>query len=356
MTWYRSDLSSDSSDQDDPWASVVDLMSAFALVLFLAVTFFIINYNRAEQKLKERQGQLLLSEKALKERNQRLSISLKSEEDLKKKNQEIQIALLEIQRKEAQLRAEREALLGDKQKLLGDKDKLTAEQQILKKEKDELSLQVRQNQDLVAQQKDLVARQQEETKRQDQLRQQCQEQLETIQKQRKDVLSAVHNSFTVAQQNTKLSSIGFDPKTGRFRLGGEVLFEEGRDVLTEEGKRQLSLVLDSLKAVVLKPKIRPLIGGIMIEGHTSQTGREDFNWKLSSRRSLAALSYLLSLTPKEPKDQYQSYAELFFTAAYGQFRPVRKENQEVDQRRSRRIEIRILFKSEEQIQGIIKTP
>jgi outer membrane protein OmpA-like peptidoglycan-associated protein len=361
---FQSDFDERDPEQDDPWSSIVDLMSAFALVLFLAVTFFVINYNRATKILKQRQDQLVAKESALqssmlalRDKTASLKRSQESEASLTKEKQEIQRQLILLAEKEKTLRTEREQLLGDRQQLLADKQKLLAEQQKLKEEKDKLTLLLGRQENLVAQQKQLAQQQQQETVRQQRLaemaqdsQKRCQDRLQSILKQREQVLSAVYRSFVIAQKQSQQAAVGFDPKTGRFRLGGEVLFAKGKDTLTEEGKRQLRIVMNALNKVVLQREIERSLSGIMIEGHTDTTGAESTNWQLSSRRSLSALRYLLSLAG-ENKDRY---SKLLFAAAYGQFRPVRSPSGAVEQDRSRRIEIKIVFKNQEQLQGILQ--
>ncbi|MCB9639595.1 MAG: OmpA family protein [Myxococcales bacterium] len=356
----------ESSEQElDPWSSIVDLMSAFALVLFLAVTFFVINYNRASTKLKERQAQLVVKEKqlqtsilTLRQRTASLEKSRASEASLTKEKEDIQRQLILLAEREKKLRTEKEKLLGDRQALLAEKEKLIADQEKLKKEKQELTMMLGRQESLVSEQKQLAERQKQETIRQQNLasqaqssRQRCQERLESLLKQRKQVLSAIYKSFVIAQKNNRTrSAVGFDPKSGRFRLGGEVLFAEGKDQLTPAGKQQLGVVMEALKKVVTQKHIVPLLSGIMIEGHTSQSGAEAANWKLAARRSLAALRHLLSISGS----QRSSYAKLLFAAAYGQFRPIKRPDGSIDARRSRRIEIKILFKNQQQIQGILR--
>ena len=348
MSWYHSSDFDNQEQNQDPWSSIVDLMSAFALVLFLAVTFFIINYNRASEKLKQRrvqlkQKQVLLTRSilALKEKQSSLVRTKKSEARLQalarklaKQNSSIQKQLIILGQKE-------QALLAERKKLLDEKEKLS-------KEKQALGL-------LVGQKAALVKKQEEQTKKQTELlsqvksqQQRCETKLQALLKQKKNVLSAIYKSFKAS--GTK--GIGFDPKTGKFRLGGNVLFAEGKAILTAEGKRQLLQVKTALVRDIWKKDIIPLLSGIMVEGHTSQTGRANFNWRLSAKRSLAAVQYMLSLVPANTP-RYKAYSKLLFAAAFGQYRPVMRRNVAI-QRLSRRIEIKVLFKSQERIQGILR--
>ncbi len=343
MSWYDSSGWGDEGQEQnqDPWSSIVDLMSAFALVLFLAVTFFIINYNRANELLKQRQIQLVSKEKLLKKsfialQNERkkLIISQKSEKKLSQKNKEIEQQLL---------------ILGEKEKkLLAAQEKLIAERKALMEEKKKLSELVQKNTQLLDQQKketELKAQLVAQLKKK---QQRCEEKLKALLRMKRNVLTAIYQKF----QTTGVKGIGFDRKTGKFRLGGNVLFAKGKSYLTPEGKKRLKQVMYVLDKIIWKPEVRKHISGIMIEGHADQTGTVDFNWKLSSRRALSAVRYLLSLLKKAPKRQ-AFYSKLFFAAAFGQYHPI-KRNGKIDRRRSRRIEIKVLFKNLEGIQNIVK--
>jgi len=97
----------------------------------------------------------------------------------------------------------------------------------------------------------------------------------------------------------------------------------------------------------------------MIEGHTNPQGRERTNWKLSSDRALAALRYLLSQVRVKYPSKYKLFAKLFHAGAFGPFHPVRSSSGTIDLRLSRRIEIKVVFKSQKQIQNLVnqlKTP
>lgn len=360
------------SQEDDPWASIVDLMSAFALVLFLAVTFFILNFNMADQKLKQKERLLLEQQRLLSNKEKQLHVSQRLLSDKEKqlhlsvtalriKDKDLlssQNMLVQLQQKMAELKQQEQKLLEEKQALAAlnlkqqrDKDEMLA----LLKQKDakERSLAT-----LISKQHQLVERQKEETQKQKTFfeqasasRDRCEHQLQSLLKQQKDVLTAIYRVFSARQQKT--GAVGFDPNTGKFRLGGDILFSEGKSLLTDGGKVQLRQVLQALDKVLLQPNIRPLIAGIMIEGHTNQRGRAERNWELSSQRSLAALQYMLSLAPKN-SEKYRIYSSLFFAGAFGPFRPLQDQKGEVDQIRSRRIEIKVLFHDQQRLQGILQ--
>lgn len=346
------------TQDEDPWASVVDLMSAFALVLFLAVTFFILNFNTADQKLKQKERLLLEQQQLLSHKEKQLNSSLAA---LRVKDKDLlssQKMLALLQQKMAELKLQEQKLLEDKQALAA----LNLKQQ---RDKDELSLLLKQKDakeralaTLITQQQQLVERQKDETNKQKSFfeqasasRDRCERQLQSLLEQKKNVLTAIYRIFSA--RKVKSGAVGFDPNTGKFRLGGDILFSEGEAVLTANGKEQLKQVLRALDRVLLQPSVRPLIAGIMVEGHTNPRGSAERNWELSSQRALSALQYLLSVVPKG-SEQYKIYSRLFFAGAFGPFRPIADAQGQVDQTRSRRIEIKVLFHDQKRLQGIFQ--
>lgn len=116
------------SQEDDPWASIVDLMSAFALVLFLAVTFFILNFNMADQKLKQKERLLLEQQRLLSNKEKQLHVSQRLLSDKEKqlhlsvtalriKDKDLlssQNMLVQLQQKMAELKQQEQKLLEEK--------------------------------------------------------------------------------------------------------------------------------------------------------------------------------------------------------------------------------------------------
>lgn len=370
----------DDRPQDaDPWSSIVDLMSAFALVLFLAVTFFILNYNTADKKLKQKQKVLLEQQRLLETKEKQLNQSLLAIQSRDKRLLSSKRALALLQQKMAELRAQEQKLLDEKKALAAlnlkqQQDKTALAALLTKKKEKEAALATLIAQQtsllekrkakeralaaLVEQQQSLVQRQSEETKKQKRFfkqasasRERCERQLRSLLEQKKKVLTAIYKIFSTRKQ--KSGAVGFDPNTGKFRLGGNILFSEGKAILTVGGKAQLKQVLQALDRVLLQPNVRPMIAGIMVEGHTNTRGRLERNWELSSQRALAAVQYLLS-TIKSDRKRYSIYSKLLFAGAFGPFRPVRRSNGTISQTRSRRIEIKVLFHNQKKLQGILQ--
>lgn len=336
MSWYgSSDLGQ--PQQDDPWSSIVDLMSAFALVLFLAVMFFIINYNRAESQLKERGIRLKIQSQKLERKAKALVVSTQNLKTSRKNEQALQIILAKLEEQRKKLKEEMTLLTQEKDKVQKDRDNLSA---------------------LIKQKQDLLSRQQDETKKQERYaaqalasRQKCQQKLDILVAKQKKVLESMSTFFSA---RGKMSGIGFDPQSGKIRLGGDVLFQQGRAILSEAGKKQLRVVLDVLSKVLFKSKGRAMIAGIMIEGHTNPQGSELRNWKLSSERSLSALQFLLAEVRRTQPTRYVIFSKLFHAGAFGPFHPVRRSNGSIAQNLSRRIEIKVVFKSQKEIQNLVQ--
>ncbi len=323
---------------EEPWSSIVDLMSAFALVLFLAVMFFVINYNSAEQQRKQKEVQLLIKERALK----------KAEEARKLKERELLLKERELQRQIQKLRETQQNLLAtQKEKEEAERAKLTAEEERkrLQKEKEEAERAKAEAERARIAAEEERKRLEEERKKAEmalklaQIEQKkCVAKLQALMKEKEKILRSLSRVFA---STSKDSAVRFDSKTGKISMKGDVLFATNQATLTPEGKKHLREVVKKLNAVLFKDGVLPVIEGIMIEGHADITGSEKHNWRLSAERALSALQYILSLVKGDPK-KYKIYKKLLFAGAFGQSRPVYYRGK-IDYRRSRRIEIKILF-------------
>ena len=129
------------------------------------------------------------------------------------------------------------------------------------------------------------------------------------------------------------------PYRGRptMRLAGSVLFDPGKAVLKDQGKR----LLDELA-----PKLANVKGALLIAGHTdSQPIRVsgwDSNFQLSGARALAVLEYLAKKGVPEQKMHF---------AGFGQHQLVMRGGRE-DQEASRRVEV-ILLDADEDLGTIV---
>ena len=115
-------------------------------------------------------------------------------------------------------------------------------------------------------------------------------------------------------------------------LPAPVLFEEGSDRLSEEGRRALT-PLARLMATVPNP--------ILVAGHTDDrpilSGHHKTNWELSAARAFAVIEHLRGegLAPGR-----------FRARGYGEFRPVADNATPQGRRRNRRIELSLVREAE----------
>ena len=404
---------------EDPWSSIVDLMSALVLVLFLTVIFFITNYSEVSEALVTEQKNLAAKSADLDKTRLNLISANKVNQDLITREQNLiaetkrlnderakllgekdkltaetqrlnadRLALIadkknltaETERLNAdrsslmadkskltaeteRLNADRTLLINDKSKLTGDKDKLTSETETLKADKAALErarMKIEQRAKRLEQRADRLEQEQaqlikdrqkliqermrlindkdnlsSETERLNAQVLKLQAALKEAAERQASFMSSLASSFKKA----KAQGVSVDREGGKIILKSEVLFSKGRSTLTDAGRISLRQVSQGLVKVLTDPKMRPIVEGVMIEGHTSSSGQYKRNLRLSANRSLNTLDYLLSLSGIK-NTRLQS---LFFAGAFGESRPVKNSRGREDKIKSRRIEIRVLF-------------
>lgn len=357
---------------EDPWSSIVDLMSALVLVLFLAVIFFVSNYSEVTTALDSERASLRIKTDELKSAQAEmfsLNINLtelkRREEALSVKASELSAEKQGLLGDKARLIAERDVLSADRDtlaearaQLLADKDKLITERDALSAERDVLSAEKRAIADERAQlltQKERLEREQdallgdkrrllddqEQLKsKNDQLDAQVARlsaELKELQERQQSVMTSLSDAFKEANAQ----GVSVDKEGGKITMKSEILFKVGEALLSEQGQRELDGVAKGLSLVLNNPKYKDLIEGVMVEGHTSSEGKGAENRALSAERSLAALNYLLK-KPQSLKERAR-YERLFFAGAFGEGRPITNAQGVEQPALSRRIEIRILF-------------
>jgi chemotaxis protein MotB len=121
----------------------------------------------------------------------------------------------------------------------------------------------------------------------------------------------------------------------RFVFQSEVLFKTGSAELGTEGKTQIKQLAGTLKEVT--EKIPASIKWVLrVDGHTDNvpinTSRFPSNWELSTARAISVVKYLVAnnILP----------ANLAATG-FGEFQPLDPRNDEVANRRNRRIELKL---------------
>lgn len=350
---------------EDPWSSIVDLMSALVLVLFLAVIFFVSNYSEMTTALDTERAALQIKTDELKTaQSEMLSLNINLTE-LKEREKALSV-------KASELSSEKQALLGDKSRLIAERDVLSADRDHLTQaraqlladkenliaERDRLSTEkqkIADEQAQLLQQKERLEREQNALlgdrqkllndqellkSKNDDLDHQVSRlttELKALQERQQNVMSSLSDAF----KDAKAQGVSVDKEGGKITMKSEVLFGMGEALLSEQGKHELDSVAQGLSSVLNNPKYQDLIEGVMIEGHTSSEGKGSENLALSAQRALAALNYLL----KRPKNKSERarYERLFFAGAFGEGRPVTDAQGRERPALSRRIEIRILF-------------
>jgi outer membrane protein OmpA-like peptidoglycan-associated protein len=385
------------STQQDPWSSIVDLMSALVLVLFLAVIFFITNYSEVTQKLDEEHQNLLVqttklekSEAKFKDLNQAYLALEKKEQALTKQRDQLQLDKQLLQGQRTQLEADKQKLETDKialntdvtnlqknvkalqtqelalrdesqalkkqtNRLKADKNKLRADKDNLLNDTSQLNLDKRRLQreksslnderlsllkdktQLLSDQKSLLGdkeKLQSDSERLNAIIIELKGKMKALLESQNRIMTSLDQAFKNAQ------GVKVDKEGGKIIMKSEVLFTRSEAKLSPKGEESLKQVAKALHKVFKDKEFNKSVEGIMIEGHTSSDGNPNDNFNLSSKRSLNALKYLLSIPFIKRNNQL---SKSLFAAAFGESRPVLKVNKNEDKIKSRRIEIRMIF-------------
>lgn len=318
-------LSPDQQEAES-WPAFTDLLSAFVLVIFFGLLFFIIHFRKAESKVR-------LYGKELTQKEQKLNSYGKT---LVQQEQQLRKLKTEILDQRERLLTERKS----NQKLL--EDLRATEQQLRKTAVDKKALERM----LRRLKRERMAIETARNKA-EQARRKCQDKVEAYVGVRRRIIKRIFGGLRKTIKTPNLLQL--DAKGGSIVLGAKVLFQAGRDQLQTTGKTNLKKIWEQIHEVLKLPINRPYIAGIVLEGYTSSEGNKQLNWQLSTRRSLAALQFL-----QEHGADYWSERGLLAAAGYGPTRLIRDGAGQERKAASRRIEIRILFKDREQLEKLMK--
>lgn len=170
-----------------------------------------------------------------------------------------------------------------------------------------------------------------------------------------------------------------ESRQGRLSISGDLtmrfenaqtLFEQGKDELTTEFKKELANCMPRYLNLLLNASMRDKIREIRIEGHTDDVPYPGLdpdpyfaNLILSQRRALKVMRYIQSMP------EYQAYSEddrkqleFWFTVAGMSFGRALDERSnyvyvscfEIDKNKSRRVEFRLITSGEEMLEEFIK--
>lgn len=167
-----------------------------------------------------------------------------------------------------------------------------------------------------------------------------------LQRIRRNLLAALRERLRERRVEVDISS-----QNDVLRLPSEALFQLGSAVFTPDGRRQASILLEELSALLpcfaripsgppaecRQPEV--VFETVLIEGHTD-TIRGD-NWRLSTNRAYAMLELILSQAPALRDLQNASDQALIGIAGYGETRTLL--GIAGNDGRNRRIELRFLL-------------
>ena len=251
-------------------------------------------------------------------------------------------------------------LLGKEEELLVKADELEKERTIVTDQKSKLDEQAEMlnaQEEALAEQGKKIAIQEKTLKEQHELLNKL-EALMSEQQQKLDDIIGVRAELVEDLKNEFKDSdlkVSVDEKTGAITFDSSVLFEYNKSTLTEKGKEFLAEFLPRYADVLLSPKYKDNISGILIEGHTDTDGNYLFNLELSQKRALAVAEYCLNDKSEIlPEEQLDSLKELVSATGRSYMNPVYDEDGEVDMEASRRVDFLFQLKDEEMVREMIE--
>lgn len=183
---------------------------------------------------------------------------------------------------------------------------------------------------------------------------------DTNQELYKDLHKEFEREFSETKWNAEITkdlSIQF--------LNENILFDYNKSEIKEDFKTILDEFFPRYASILLQPKYRDNISEIRIEGHTDSEGDYMYNMNLSQRRATEVLKYLLFQEISEFKmlaEEDRKYLKYWLTATgYSSGRTVDRDGKHIftsnkteDPVKSRRVEFRIITKSEEIIKKFLE--
>lgn len=129
------------------------------------------------------------------------------------------------------------------------------------------------------------------------------------------------------------------------RYRGSLTFQQNRRELLEPGRQLIDQIVPKLLGIVCSDQFQGRMDSIVVEGHSSSEGEEDWNVELSAMRATEALRYALRRAPSGPaRNCFQNLAA---ASGRGAWHPKLVGGEE-DRAASRRVVFRIRAKSFEQ--------
>jgi len=144
------------------------------------------------------------------------------------------------------------------------------------------------------------------------------------------------------EQAIGTDAVKVDPKTGDISIGDQILFDEGSDVLREEGKAFLRQFIPLYSQIIFSdPAFENQVAYVVVEGHTSSAGDDAYNRSLSLRRALAVSNYIFSDAMTFPtRERFQ---DKLLSAGRGEV----DARQDIDNPADRKVLFRFQFRRED---------
>ena len=350
---------------EDPWSSIVDLMSALVLVLFLAVIFFVTNFSEVSAALEVERETLETRSVALQNTQKKLNSANAQNLDLIAREERLNAEKKSLIDEKQSLMSEKQGLISEREGLVADKAKLESQQSILIKDRDDLAAD---RASLLREQETLKAERVRLLEERTELRTESQRllgdkerllgdksaltseteklnakvlALQSAIKEAASKQSRLMEGLATSFKESNAQGVSVDREGGKIILKSEVLFAKGESSLTPSGQESVQQVLKSLLKVLKSNELKDQVEGIMVEGHTSSSGDDVTNLNLSAERALNTLEYILSSSQLQSSSR--RVQKLFFAGAFGESRPVLTAGGQENYVKSRRIEIRLLF-------------
>jgi len=297
------------SDGENFWPSFTDMISTIAIILFFLILIIFIKNIILAKDFSAAQHKLIAAEKALLEKADKVAVLnaeiSESETNLMLLEEEAEALKLEVEQGTIALTLS-EAQIVDQQKLIA-----------------------MSNQELG----DMRTK------------------LESVAVIRLTILDTVRKAL---EAELARSNIGTDGSqvligdNGNIILNNTLLFASNSSEIGADGQQLISELSHVFETILDDAAIRNYIDAIQIEGHTDKINTTQYNRRLSSKRAINVVNYLLQTNPNLER----KYGAYFVASAFSEYRPLVTGDRPSDLAKNRRIEISIILK-DSNIQQII---
>ncbi|MDO4634066.1 MAG: OmpA family protein [Eubacteriales bacterium] len=300
-----------------PWETYSDLYCGLLLVFVLLFFFAIYQYLAASEK---NAADTLAMQQSMQEEQEAVLAIYKADRD--NQQSELDAKALQLEEQEA-LIGEQQATLDEQTIALGQQESQLQEQESRLNEQTAL---------LESQQK--------------QLEEQA-EQIEAIVGIRTQLITALNQ-----EMQKKQILVQADQTTGAIAFESEILFEKDSAVLSDEGKKFFENFMPVYLGTLFQEDFQDYIAEIIIEGHTDSSGSYLHNLELSQSRALSVAQYCLQKDSFLAEGQQKILRSLVTVNGCADKTPVLDDSGRVDEKKSRRVEIKFRLRDQEMIQQL----